>query len=163
MEERRPAPTDFARRRKASTALSNSPVNADERYRLVMEAVAEGIYEWTTTTNRLELSARLTEMLGFKSGELTSANWVERVHPHDRPRYRDATIAYFKGHVRHFFCEYRIRNKSDEWCWVSDRATSIRDSDGRVLRLIGAIADISEMPTIHWFRAAPQSGASARP
>jgi hypothetical protein len=87
-------------------------------------------------------------MLGFKSGELTSANWVERVHPHDRPRYRDATIAYFKGHVRHFFCEYRIRNKSDEWCWVSDRATSIRDSDGRVLRLIGAIADISEMPTI---------------
>jgi PAS domain S-box-containing protein len=119
--------------------------NLDERYRLVMEAVAEGIYEWSTTTNHLELSTRLTEMFGFEKGELTSASCVERVHSDDRTRYRDATVAYFKGEVPYFSCEYRILNKSGQWRWVSDRATSIRNADGRVLRLIGAITDISEL------------------
>jgi PAS domain S-box-containing protein len=130
--------------RKASLART-SPPNTEERYRLVIEAVAEGIYEWSTDTNHLELSARLNEMLGFEKGELTSANWVEHVHPDDRGRYRDATIAYFKGVVPHFACEYRLLNKSGQWRWVSDRASSIRSADGRVLRLVGAITDVTEL------------------
>jgi PAS domain S-box-containing protein len=84
--------------RRASTAARASP-NTEERYRLVVEAVAEGIYEWSTDTNHLELSSRLNEMLGFEKGELTSGSWVEHVHPDDRGHYRDATIAHFKGVV----------------------------------------------------------------
>jgi two-component system cell cycle sensor histidine kinase PleC len=106
--------------RRASTAVRASP-NTEERYRLVVEAVAEGIYEWSTDTNHLELSSRLNEMLGFEKGELTSGSWVEHVHPDDRGHYRDATIAYFKGVVPHFACEYRVLNKSGQWRWVSDR------------------------------------------
>src|SRR5213080_3719014 len=91
----------------APTVAGKSALDTDERYRLVIEAVAEGIYEWSTETNHLELSTRLTEMFGFEKGELTSANWVERVHSDDRARYRDATVAYFKGNVPYFSCEYR--------------------------------------------------------
>src|SRR5262249_38919532 len=80
-----------------------------------------------------------------KEGELTSASWLEHVHPDDRSRYRDATVAYFKGVAPHFVCEYRVLNKSGQWRWVSDRASSIRDAAGRVLRLIGAITDITEL------------------
>jgi PAS domain S-box-containing protein len=137
--------TTTTERRSAPTVAGNLTPGTDERYRLVIEAVAEGIYEWSTTTNHLELSTRLTEMFGFEKGELTSASWVERVHSDDRTRYRDATVAYFKGEMPYFSCEYRILNKSGQWCWVSDRATSIRNADGRVLRLIGAITDISEL------------------
>jgi PAS domain S-box-containing protein len=131
---------------RGSPRLADNVVsNAEERYRLVIEAVAEGIYEWTIKTNHLELSSRLSEMFGFKKGELTSANWVERVHPEDRARYRDTTITYFKGSAPHFSCQYRILNKQGEWRWVSDRATSIRDTNRRVLRLIGAVTDITEL------------------
>src|SRR5262245_8628593 len=126
--------------RKASSAP-----NTEERYRLVVEAVAEGIYEWSTDTNHLELSSRLNEMLGFEKGELTSGSWLEHVHPDDRGRYRDTTIAYFKGVVPYFACEYRVLNKSGQWRWVSDRASSIRNADGRVLRLVGAITDVTDL------------------
>jgi PAS domain S-box-containing protein len=131
--------------RRTSTPAENATSNNEERYRLVIEAVAEGIYDWTIETKHLELSTRLTEMLGFKQGELTSENWVERVHPEDRSQYRDATIAYFKGNAPYFSCQYRILNKAGEWRWVSDRASSIRDTKGRVSRLIGAVTDITEM------------------
>jgi two-component system, NtrC family, sensor kinase len=132
-------------RRNAPNAARTAVPNIEERYRLVIEAVAEGIYEWSTDTNHLELSARLNEMLGFDKGELTSANWVEHVHPDDRDRYRDATVAYFKGVVPHFACEYRVLNKSGQWRWVSDRASSIRNPDGRVLRLVGAITEVTDL------------------
>ena len=92
------------------------------------------------------VSARLLEMFGFERGELTSSNWVARVHPEDRGRYRDATVAHFKGGAPNFSCQYRVLNKAGEWRWVSDRAASIRDSNGRVLRLIGAVSDITEAP-----------------
>src|SRR5262245_31420002 len=131
--------------RKAPTSTRPHTLNAEERHRLVIDAVAEGIYEWSTETNHLELSPRLNEILGFKEGELTSASWLEHVHPDDRSRYRDATVAYFKGVAPHFVCEYRVLNKSGRWRWVSDRASSIRDAAGRVLRLIGAITDITEL------------------
>src|SRR5262245_17582552 len=131
--------------RKAPTSTRPHTLNAEERHRLVIDAVAEGIYEWSTETNHLELSPRLNEILGFKEGELTSASWLEHVHPDDRSRYRDATVAYFKGVAPHFVCEYRVLNKSGQWRWVSDRASSIRDADGRVLRLVGAITDVTDL------------------
>jgi PAS domain S-box-containing protein len=131
--------------RRAPTGVRAPTLNEKERYRLVIEAVAEGIYEWSTKTNHLEISARLVEMLGFDKGELTSASWMEHIHPDDRGRYRDVTVAYFKEIVPYFDCEYRILNKSGQWRWVSDRASSIRNSRGRVLQLIGAIADITEL------------------
>ena len=137
-------PKTLKRRNALKVARTPAP-NTEERYRLVIEAVAEGIYEWSTETNHLELSTRLNEMFGFQKGELTSASWLEHVHTDDRDRYRDATVAYFKGLVPHLACEYRILNKSGQWRWVSDRASSIRDADGRVVRLIGAITDISEL------------------
>jgi two-component system NtrC family sensor kinase len=131
--------------RNAPNAARTAVPNIEERYRLVIEAVAEGIYEWSTETNHLELSTQLNEMFGFERGELTSASWLEHVHPDDRNPYRDATVAYFKKIVPHFACEYRVLDKSGQWRWVSDRASSIRDADGRVVRLIGAITDISEL------------------
>ena len=138
-------PPRTVERRNAPNAARTAVPNIEERYRLVIEAVAEGIYEWSTETNHLELSTQLNEMFGFERGELTSASWLEHVHPDDRNRYRDATVAYFKKIVRHFACEYRVLDKSGQWRWVSDRASSIRDADGRVVRLIGAITDISEL------------------
>jgi two-component system, NtrC family, sensor kinase len=134
------------KRRSAPKAARDAfGLNTEERYRLVIEAIAEGIYEWSTETNHLELSTRLNEMFGFEKGELTSASWLEHVHSDDRGRYRDATVAFFKGVVPHFACEYRILDKSGQWRWVSDRASAIRNAHGRVLRLIGAITDIGEL------------------
>src|SRR6266446_10785028 len=89
-------------RRRSRPRVRTPTASAEERYRLVIEAVAEGIYEWSVETSHLEISDRLNEMLGFEKGELTQAHWLERVHSDDRKRYRDETVAYFKGAVPHF-------------------------------------------------------------
>jgi PAS domain S-box-containing protein len=140
----RPAKRSRHVARAAKPKVEASSPSIEELHRLVIEAVAEGIYEWTVDTGHLKVSDRLNEMLGFEKGELTSGRWLERVHPDDRKRLRDETVRYFKGDVPYFACEYRVLNKAGRWCWVSDRATAIRDGRGRVSRLIGAISDINE-------------------
>jgi len=82
----------------------------------------------------------LNKMLGFEKDELTSGRWLER----DRHRLRNETVRCFKGAVPHFACEYRVLNKAGQWRWLSDRATAIRDDRGRVLRVSGAVSDITE-------------------
>jgi PAS domain S-box-containing protein len=125
------------------TADASTP-SIEQPHRLVIEAIAEGVYEWSADIRQLKVSDRLNKMLGFEKGELTSGRWLERIHPDDRHRLRNETIHYFKGEVPYFACEYRVLNKASQWRWVSDRATAIRDDRGRVLRLIGAVSDITE-------------------
>jgi PAS domain S-box-containing protein len=125
------------------TADASTP-SIEQPHRLVIEAIVEGVYEWSADIRQLKVSDRLNKMLGFEKGELTSGRWLERIHPDDRHRLRNETIHYFKGEVPYFACEYRVLNKASQWRWVSDRATAIRDDRGRVLRLIGAVSDITE-------------------
>ena len=36
-----------------------------------------------------------------------------------------------------------MRNGVGDYIWVSDNSTSVRDGEGRVVRLVGAIADVT--------------------
>ena len=136
LEKKTPRPKAAPSHGRARLAESSPSPNIEERYRLVIEAVAEGIYEWSVDTGQLKVSRRLNEMLGFEKDELTSAEWFERVHPEDRSRLRDETVGYFKGATPHFACEYRVRDNAGAWRWISDRASAVRDGRGRVLRMI---------------------------
>src|ERR1700692_592609 len=63
-----------ARARNAATArrLERSLRESEERYALVSEAVAEGIYDWNIKLNSLFVSHRLMELFGFKGSGRTS-------------------------------------------------------------------------------------------
>ena len=82
----------------------------DERYGLVIQAVAEGIYEWDIERNSFWPSARLIEIFGFHGRDLTAGDWNELVHPEDFPRYRAALRDCFRGKTARLDCEYRVRH-----------------------------------------------------
>src|SRR5204863_7431413 len=79
----------------------------EERYALVCQAVAEGIYEWDIETNALSVSARLIEIFGFAGKSLGADDWNTIVHPEDFPIYRAALRDCFRGVTARLDCEYR--------------------------------------------------------
>src|SRR5205814_1922900 len=86
LKELRERTDELARREGALRA-------SDERYALVTEAAAEGIYDWNIDQNRLWASQRLVELFGWDSagsgaGERPSQDWNARVHPDDFTSYR---------------------------------------------------------------------------
>ncbi|MGC2411413.1 MAG: GAF domain-containing protein [Stellaceae bacterium] len=116
----------------------------EERYALVCQAVAEGIYEWDIERNTLSPSARLIEIFGFEGRSLGADDWNTIVHPDDFPIYRAALRDCFRGVTARLNCEYRIRHSDGAYRWIEDRALPIRNMAGRAIRLVGAVSDVTE-------------------
>ena len=125
--------------RRAEAALRAS----EQRYALVTEAATEGFYEWDVANDALFVSPQLNRMFAFNSSGLRAQQWNERVVPEDYPHYRDALRDYFIQRTDRFQCEYRIRVGSGEVRWLKDRASAVRRADGRAIRLVGAVSDIT--------------------
>src|SRR5580765_1730870 len=123
--------------------LAGRMATIEERYALVCEAVAEGIYEWDIETNALSPSARLIEIFGFEGKSLSAADWNTLVHPEDFPVYRAALRDCFRGATARLQCEYRVRHSDGAYRWIEDRAVPVRDDAGRAIRLVGAVSDIT--------------------
>jgi PAS domain S-box-containing protein len=116
---------------------------SEQRYALVTEAVAEGIYDWNIETNALYVSPRLIEIFSFVGRNLTSETWYNRVHPDDKEAYRTALRDCFKQRSPKLQCQYRIKAADETYCWVEDHGLPIRDKAGRTVRLVGAVSDIT--------------------
>jgi PAS domain S-box-containing protein len=123
--------------------LKQSLRASEERYAVVAEAVAEGIYDWNIKTNALYVSPRLMEIFSFAGTGITSDAWYGRVHPDDRESYRTALRDCFKQHSLKLECQYRIKAADGIYRWVEDRGLPIRDEAGRAIRLVGAVSDIT--------------------
>jgi PAS domain S-box-containing protein len=123
--------------------LERSLQEREERYALVSEALAEGIYDWNIKLNSLFVSSRLMEIFGFEGSGLTSEDWNGRVHPDDKENYRTALRDCFKKSTSKLECQYRIKAADGNYRWVEDRGLPIRNEAGWVNRLVGAVSDIS--------------------
>jgi PAS domain S-box-containing protein len=135
-----------ARGRNAATEaqrLERSLRENEERYALVSEAVAEGIYDWNIEQNSLFASPRLMEIFGFEGSGLTSEDWSRRVHPDDKENYRAALRDCFKKSTSKLECQYRIKAADGNYRWVEDHGLPIRNEAGWVIRLVGAVSDVS--------------------
>ncbi|MBM3490379.1 MAG: PAS domain S-box protein [Alphaproteobacteria bacterium] len=115
-----------------------------ERYELATRAISDGLYDWSISTDELRVSEHLNEMFGFKAGELTARDWFERVHPDDFAAYRASLREHFTARTQALHCEYRIRSKPGAYLWIADHGLAVRNADGRAVRLVGAISDISQ-------------------
>jgi PAS domain S-box-containing protein len=118
-------------------------LSAENRLALVTETVTEGIYDWNVVTDALWVSDRLKAILGISDPHYMSRAWGALVHPDDLPSYKAAIVSHFKSETERLGCEYRIRRGSGDYFWIADSGRCIRGEDGRAVRLIGAIRDIT--------------------
>jgi len=132
---------DCTAERNAQRVLEES----EERYALVTRATSDGIYDWNVKEDELFISDSLIRILDFESSIGTSLTWADRLHPDDLPVYVAALGAHFKKQADAVDIEYRVRAKSGGYRWVHDRGVGERDESGRVVRLVGAVRDVTEM------------------
>jgi len=117
---------------------------SEERYELATSAAAEGIYEWDVPAGSMFLTERAKAFFAFSGDALTPNDWNVRVHPDDFAGYRRAIVEHFKGRARLLEHEYRIANVDGSYRWVHDRGIGVRDASGRVVKVVGALSDITQ-------------------
>ncbi len=116
-----------------------------ERLDLLVEATIDGIYDWDLPSGRLWHSPRLHRLLDYLDGEMGDAidGWEELIHPDDREHAVDALQAHFERSTA-YAVDYRMRTKDGGYRWFFDQGRAIRDSEGRPVRMVGAMHDVTD-------------------
>jgi len=134
---------DVTERRAAERKVRES----EERYRLVMRATFEAVYDWSIKDDVLTWGENAERVFRMQEGELGTeiARWEARVHPDDRDRVTTSLRAMIAGGTTHWSKQYRFLRGDGSWAMISDRAYVDRDDAGVARRLIGAMQDITEL------------------
>lgn len=120
----------------------------EEKFRLVMEATNDALWDWNIVTNEVYRNPRHATMLGFEPHELSASQeeWEKRIHPDDKHFVSEIFDEYLKkGKQGAFELEYRLQTKSGEYMWVLGRGKVVSYNDnGMPLRMVGTNIDINE-------------------
>ncbi|HEX8212321.1 MAG TPA: PAS domain S-box protein [Longimicrobium sp.] len=118
----------------------------EERYRLVSRATNDVIWDWDMTTGELQWNEAVASTFGYPAGTMPSRIewWYEQIHPDDRDRVVSDIHAAIDEGEEAWTAEYRFRRRDGEYASVLDRGVVARLPDGRALRMIGSMMDVTE-------------------
>ncbi|HLP02449.1 MAG TPA: PAS domain S-box protein [Opitutaceae bacterium] len=129
----------------ATEALRES----EGRFRELAETINEVF--WITDPSKTELiylSPAFERVWGRPCGEIYAdpIKWVDSLHPEDRARIMEAIVT--KQVSGEYNETYRIIRPDGELVWIRDRAFPVCDAAGKVVRIVGVAADITEKKRI---------------
>ncbi len=133
--------TDISPLKEAEMAL----LEAERRYRLVIEALNLGVFDLYLPEQFMTVSAEWYTMLGYE-GETPDdpyAFWVAHLHPDEKEDVLKKTGESIES-GEEYFNDYRMRAANGSWRWIRSRGKVIgRQPDGRSGRFIGTHSDIT--------------------
>ena len=128
-------------RRKVEAALRVS----DERLRILARATNDVVWDWDLVTDMLFVPDGFQKLSGGQDAQqqMPISDWFARVHPDDQGRIQAGLqAAMAAGEL--WSDEYRFRRSEGTFATVYDRGYVMRREDGRAVRMIGAMMDVSE-------------------
>jgi PAS domain S-box-containing protein len=133
---------DATDRKLAQDAL----VRSERRYRQISQASREALWEWDLASGTVEWSQGAETILGYAPGAVSPNGtlWPDQIHPDDRPGALAGLNAAVAGTASEWSDEYRVRREDGTYAVVADRAYIERDGEGRAIRVVGALADITQ-------------------
>ncbi len=134
---------DITDRKRAEKRLHES----EKRLELALDAAEQGIWDWDLETGQVVCNRRWAEMLSMTNDQIEYHVdlWRDLVHPDDLPRLLTAWDEHLQGVTPSYESEYRVRDGSGSWKWVSSHGrVSDRDNYEKPLRLTGTTIDITE-------------------
>lgn len=119
---------------------------SEERLRLTLEAVDDGVWDWDIPTGNVVFSSRCHVMLGYEREEFpqTWPAWHKMVHADDVLKMDEALQGHLTGNKK-YAVEVRVVTKADGWRWIMTRGRVVERNDaGQPVRMVGTHSDITE-------------------
>jgi len=131
---------DITERKRVEEALRES----EERFRLAAQSGKMFAYEWDAATDVVVRSAECAQILGIdEAAQVTGREILAKVHPNDRERLK-AAVAGLSPEKPYLQISYRMVRPDGTAVWVERSSRAHFDEQGRMLRIVGMVADITE-------------------
>jgi PAS domain S-box-containing protein len=135
-------------------ALSSCELEA-RIWEIAQSTLTEGYWDFTVVNGRVDdprsmmrISNQFRALMGYRSDELPDGleSQISIIHP----EYLNDIANLFERQIvdpagsGEYVIEYPMRHKARGYIWCRERGRGVRDEQGRLYRVIGAVRDISD-------------------
>ena len=132
---------DITERKQAEQTLRES----EQRLRLATQIGRMYAYEWDVITDVVTRSSEHVQILGLTEPLRDPQHqFVDKIHPADRQRFLDA-IAGLTAENPTSEVTYRAVASDGTLVWLKSNGRGFFDKQGKLLRVIGMVADVTEL------------------
>ncbi|MEC4003894.1 PAS domain-containing protein [Flavobacterium sp. SUN052] len=134
--------SDIERLKKINEELYKS----NERYDIVAKATSDTIWDWDIKTGGFIWNKGIQGVFGYKKEEVGNNLqwWFEKIHPEDSLKMSVKLYSFIEQKTEKWQDYYRFMCADGTFKYVFDRGFLVMDENRNVIRMIGAIQDITK-------------------
>ena len=119
---------------------------SNERFIYSSKATSDALWDWNMITDEIFIGESYSTVFGhqFENNITTGQECQNFVHPDDRENYFASEEHAINTDVYKWIEEYRYLKLDGTYAYVKDKAVIIRNDEGKAIRMIGAMQDITK-------------------
>ncbi|MEW5798122.1 MAG: PAS domain S-box protein [Bacteroidota bacterium] len=120
---------------------------SEENYRIIAERTGQLVYDYMIETGQILWSGAIHEVTQYTAEEFAAfdiTRWENNIHPNDRS-YAMVMLGDAMNKKSEYNVEYKFRRKDGTYIDVLDRGTFLYTAEGTAYRMLGTMADITEI------------------
>ena len=132
----------FEKLKKTNTEIKES----NEKYNIVAKATSDTIWDWKIQDNSISWNKGIESVFGYSAEEVgkNSDWWFDKIHPEDSIKMSVKLYSFIEQKTENWQDQYRFRCADNTYKYVLDRGFLLKDDNGKAIRMIGAIQDITK-------------------
>lgn len=131
---------DETERRRSDDRLRET----EERYRLAARATNDAVWDWRIADGHVIWNEALADRFGHGVTHTDAQWWLDHIHPDDRAGVDRDIHLVIDSDGQKWSREYRFLRADGSYAHVFDRGHVLRDDEGKPVRMIGAMLDLTE-------------------
>ena len=119
---------------------------SNEKYNIVAKATSDTIWDWKIQDNSISWNKGIESVFGYSPEDVgkNSDWWFDKIHPEDSIKMSVKLYAFIEQKTENWQDQYRFRCADNSYKYVLDRGFLLKDDNGKAIRMIGAIQDITK-------------------
>ncbi|WP_290869034.1 PAS domain S-box protein [Flavobacterium sp.] len=119
---------------------------SNERYDIVSKATSDTIWDWKIQEDSMTWNKGIEKIFGYNKEHVGNSSewWFENIHPEDSIKMSIKLYSFIEQKTEKWQDQYRFKCADGSYKYVLDRGFILKDENGKSVRMIGAIQDITK-------------------
>lgn len=119
---------------------------SNEKYNIVAKATSDTIWDWKIQEDSFSWNKGIESVFGYKEKDVDDNSnwWFDKIHPEDSIKMSIRLYSFIEQKTENWQDQYRFRCADNSYKYVLDRGFLLKDDNGKAVRMIGAIQDITK-------------------